>query len=334
MKNFEGMTLLRAISIVGIVICHVCLQLRMEPPGRFSGFLFVQIFLFMSAYLLGLSGGGKSNDWKRFLFKRWKRLSAVYYPFLVIATAILLMAGQEVTTKNILTHFTYTNYILKDSICGVSFGHLWYLSMTMLCYAGVAALRSKWAWCHKWLRGYGLAGTVMLGILCGAALQHLGTSSRVVFLFFSYLLVYEHADSIRRFAVKQTGRMAWFVFVACNVICFTLFFVPGFYDMLMTRDIVIIVTAMAWMCLFIKYSDHIVCNKAVNYISAISFEIYLVHQPFIFGQFSLIGKCGLGTAAEIGIAVGITIVLAATLNAGCKRIKNDTTKKFENRITR
>ena len=58
MKNFEGMTLLRAISIVGIVICHVCLQLRMEPPGRFSGFLFVQIFLFMSAYLLGLSGGG------------------------------------------------------------------------------------------------------------------------------------------------------------------------------------------------------------------------------------------------------------------------------------
>lgn len=54
----NGLVILRAIAIVGIVICHICLQLGYEPMGRVTGFLFVQIFLFMSAYLFGLNGGG------------------------------------------------------------------------------------------------------------------------------------------------------------------------------------------------------------------------------------------------------------------------------------
>lgn len=62
MKNIQmrhnGLDTLRAIAIVGIVVCHICLQLGYEPMGRVTGFLFVQIFLFMSAYLFGLNGGG------------------------------------------------------------------------------------------------------------------------------------------------------------------------------------------------------------------------------------------------------------------------------------
>ena len=62
MKNLQmrhkGLDTLRAIAIVGIVVCHICLQLGYEPMGRVMGFLFVQIFLFMSAYLFGLNGGG------------------------------------------------------------------------------------------------------------------------------------------------------------------------------------------------------------------------------------------------------------------------------------
>ena len=54
----NGLVILRAIAIVGIVICHICLQLGYEPMGRVTGFLFVQIFLFMSAYLFGINGGG------------------------------------------------------------------------------------------------------------------------------------------------------------------------------------------------------------------------------------------------------------------------------------
>ena len=53
----NGLVILRAIAIVGIVVCHICLQLGNEPMGRVTGFLFVQIFLFMSAYLFGINGG-------------------------------------------------------------------------------------------------------------------------------------------------------------------------------------------------------------------------------------------------------------------------------------
>ena len=58
----NGLDILRAIAIVGIVVCHICLQLGYEPMGRVTGFLFVQIFLFMSAYLFGLKGGGGQRE--------------------------------------------------------------------------------------------------------------------------------------------------------------------------------------------------------------------------------------------------------------------------------
>ena len=38
----NGLDTLRAIAIVGIVVCHICLQLGYEPMGRVTGFLFVQ----------------------------------------------------------------------------------------------------------------------------------------------------------------------------------------------------------------------------------------------------------------------------------------------------
>ncbi len=320
----NGLVILRAIAIVGIVVCHICLQLGYEPMGRVTGFLFVQIFLFMSAYLFGLNGGGNKDTCIRFVWKRWKKISATYYPFLAISVTVLLLTHNEVTVKNVITHVTYTNYFLKDSICGISFGHLWYLSMMMLCYVGIGMLKSGRQWMHRCLNGYGIVAVSFLGILAGKMLQELGTSSRIVFLFVSYLLVYVHADDIRRFAMRQKGTMAWGVFVVSNIVCFGLFFVPGFYDMLMIRDSVIIVTALAWLCVFLRMPETTDCGKAVRYVSTVSFEIYLVHQPVIFGQFSLIGKLGLGIAFEIAIALTLTMVLAAMLNGVGKRIQKYT----------
>lgn len=325
MKNLQmrhnGLDTLRAIAIVGIVVCHICLQLGYEPMGRVTGFLFVQIFLFMSAYLFGLNGGGDKEKCLGFVMKRWKKISATYYPFLAISITVLLLTHNEVTVKNVITHITYTNYFLKDSICGISFGHLWYLSMMMLCYVGTGMLKNGRQWMHRCLNGYGMIAVLVLGILAGKMLQELGTSSRIVFLFVSYLLVYKHADVIRRFAMRQKGKMVWGVFAVSNIVCFGLFFVPGFYNMLMIRDSVIIVTALAWLCVFLRMPETTDYGKTVRYVSAVSFEIYLVHQPIIFGQFSLIGKFGLGTAIEIAIAVTLTMVLAAMLNGVGKRIR-------------
>ena len=163
-------------------------------------------------------GGGNKETCKRFVWKRWKKISATYYPFLAISITVLLLTHNEVTVKNVITHITYTNYFLKDSICGISFGHLWYLSMMMLCYVGTGMLKNGRQWMHRCLSGYGMIAVSVLGILAGKMLQELGTSSRIVFIFVSYLLVYKHADVIRRFAMRQKGKMVWGVFAVSNIV--------------------------------------------------------------------------------------------------------------------
>lgn len=318
--KIESFVLLRAIAIAGIIACHVCLQLDIEPMGRCLGFVFVQIFLFMSACLFGLNGGGNENC-VDFIKKRWKKLSATYYPFLVISIAILLLTNNTVTLKNVLTHFTYTNYYLKDSICGISFGHLWYISMMMLCYVGIGLLKGNVPWLRKCLHGFGIAVVAVATVLGGIMLQKHGTSSRIIFLFASYLIVYEYAGSIRHYCMSVNRVKMWCLFIICNVACVVLFHIEGFYNMLMTRDTVVILTAMSWICLFLVYSEKIKCCKVVKYVSAISFEIYLIHQPFVFGQFSLFGKTSTGLFAEGMMAICTTVVFAMMLNVLVTRMK-------------
>ena len=75
---------LRAISIVGILIAHVCLQLGNEVMGRFLGYLFVDVFFIISAFLLGLKYGNSPISFN-FLSKRWYRLSVVYLSLIHIS---------------------------------------------------------------------------------------------------------------------------------------------------------------------------------------------------------------------------------------------------------
>ena len=133
---------LRAISIVGILIAHVCLQLGNEAMGRFLGYLFVDVFFILSAFLLGLKYGNSPISFN-FLSKRWYRLSDVYYPFLIISIIALLTFGIKIDGTSIALHLSYTNYLVNNHLYGTAFGHLWYLSMQMVCYIMIYILCNK-----------------------------------------------------------------------------------------------------------------------------------------------------------------------------------------------
>lgn len=258
-------------------------------------------------------GGGTQERAFSFVKKRWKKISVTYYPFLIISMAVLLMAGQEVTWKNVLTHFTYSNYIISDTICGISFGHLWYISMMMVCYIGIALMKQcrYFAWLFE---GRAVLLTVIATIGGGLLLQRMGISSRVAFLFTSYLLVYRYADRLYDWTKKKSATLLGCVMVVLSAVTLSLFYVDGFYDMLMTRDTMIMLTAMAWMMFFLNVSDRVRPAKWVTALSAVSFEVYLIHQPFLFGKFSLLGMTGYGYVVDGAIAMTIIMVLAWMLH--------------------
>lgn len=280
----DSLNILRAVSIVGIIIGHGCLQMGYEPVGRFCGYLFVQIFFLLSAYLLGIKYSSTTIE-INFLIKRWKRLSVVYYPYLIIVICLILLFGGNVTWKNVLTHFTYTNYFLHDSICGVSWGHLWYMSMLMFCYVSLLALRRKVDFLFRGLWLFVLA-VVTLGV-CVVCIRY-KIPSRIPIVVVSYLIVFKRAKDICLWLNNLRGQnvCVYIFLLLCNVICLVLFLFWDLNDKLLIRDIIVLITACSWLLFSMTVLSDVKCGKVLGFISTISFELYLIHHPFVLGDLS------------------------------------------------
>ena len=72
----------------------------------------------------------------------------------------------------------------------------------------------------------------------------------------------------------------------CNVICLGLFLYWNLNDKLLIRDIIVLITACSWLLFFMTALRDMKCGKVLGFISAISFELYLVHHPFVLGDLS------------------------------------------------
>lgn len=136
MKRLIGFDYIRAISIIGIVLCHCCYGLRgLAFAGSFLGSTFNVVFLTLSAFLLGLSWErkGKKACGLSFLAHRISKLIYTYYPFLLVMFAFLAFTGFHVTIKDWIMHFLFLPWF--DKLPG--FGHLWFITMIVICYWGV-----------------------------------------------------------------------------------------------------------------------------------------------------------------------------------------------------
>lgn len=282
----DSLNILRAVSIVGIIIGHGCLQMNYEPFGRFCGYLFVQIFFLLSAYLLGMKYGNTTIG-MAFLQKRWKRLSAVYYPLLIIVIAALLFLGENVTLKNVVTHFTYTNYFLQDTLLGVPFGHLWYISMMMLCYVVLLFIRPGM---ERLFRGgyLGVFALVVLGVSLLCVKVHI--PCRIPIVLATYMVVFKRAHDICLCMDKLNNVSISAMWILCNVICLGLFLFWNLNEKLLARDIIVFITSCSWLLFFMKVMNGVKCGKILGFISCISFELYLVHHPFVLGEWSWLNQ--------------------------------------------
>ena len=301
----DSLNMLRVVSIMGIIVGHGCLQMGYEPIGRFCGYLFVQIFFLLSAYLLGIKYGNTSIGFS-FLVKRWKRLSVVYYPFLIITICLILYLGCDVTWKNVFTHFTYTNYFMQDVMCGVAWGHLWYISMMMFCYVSLLVLRRKIDSIFYSWQLFVLA-IVMLG-MCVVCLRY-KIPCRIPLVLVSYLIVFKRAKDISSWfsKLKNTHIVIYAFFILCNSVCLCLFFSWNLNDKLLARDIIVLITACSWLLFFMIVLSDVKCGKMIGFLSSISFELYLVHHPFVFGELSWM-RCGILTG-NIWINSFLTIIV-------------------------
>lgn len=316
-NRIESFNYLRMLAILFIVTGHICHTItNAHNIAWYFGYTFVYVFFLLSALLLGLKYKPLLS-WKGFMRKRFIRICCVYYPFLVISIAILLISKQNISFSSIAFHFTYTNYFLQSNICGVSFGHLWFMSMIMMCYfftyitfhteystrtaryllnintENTNVNKIKWG------------GVILLITLLMFLTSALHLPGRLILIIISFIFFYLNAESILKHVKKLSQHNVLIGFIIINIITITGFIYYNLDSYKVLRDWLTFLSAITWILLFYKNDSIFKKNRTIDFISNISFEIYLIHHPLILGKFSLM--------QFFNIPIAITVILIITI---------------------
>jgi peptidoglycan/LPS O-acetylase OafA/YrhL len=281
---------IRALAIGLILMCHI-----------FQGFnhflawwlnVGVQIFLFMSGFLFG---GKRISDWKYWYKKRAVRLLPSYYIFLTIVCILhYFVLGDDFFGKVFLYHVSLIHYYTNISIPGIE--HLWYISVIATCYLLMPLLQYMRFKSFIFFDIFILICLPLLLLLSGYLLSF--PSIELSFNVFTFTLGYAIAS-----AYKESPSTK--VVFSILVISLFLILIRGLFQIAMPLGINLLkkiytivvlcskpLIASAIFLSLYAYIKKLRINsrpqRVIKYIDTYSYELYLTHQLFILGHFSVL----------------------------------------------
>lgn len=283
MNRIIAFDYLRTVAIIGIVVCHFCFNFPETTwLGGWCGGTFNALFLMMSALLLGMAWHrkGKPKYGFDFLKHRFGKLCKTYYPFLVTMFVFCYaVGGYSIGAKDVAMHIFYLPWFDKIP----SFGHLWFITMIAICYltvCGISRLRTNWE-VYKWLiYSAVVTASIMLMVLLGQKGQ-----PGYMFLYLTmFLISFLESRTIVKVAEKKHMSVA---LLQLAIIAGSLFLIHSVKLSDEITKIICMIVAFSIFGLLSMGLKNAKSNCVVNFIAAISFEIYLVHHVFAFGRFSV-----------------------------------------------
>lgn len=275
---------IRSISIIGILVCHSCFLFSapVSAVGRYFAMTFNFLFLALSAFLFGLSWENKNRPVYgiTFFWKRIVKLSKSYYPYLITLFLFLYFAEGYFSWRKVLTHTLYLPWF--DKIDG--FGHLWFLTMIVICYAGI--------WIYTLSPKKSIHNTLLFSVLTGGGIcaDFFISSKGLPGYLFPYLIAYILIFSKARVILGKIRKVSSIVNVCQLVIINTIaiaIFIDGIFDKAPFWAYLIgMICAGSVFSFSYNLLKKCSSSKLIAWFSGISFEIYLVHEFFI-GKFNI-----------------------------------------------
>ncbi|MBD5214421.1 MAG: acyltransferase [Bacteroidales bacterium] len=269
---------IRVVSLVGILVCHSLLDYwtSYEWLGRLFGMTFNFLFLILSAFLFGMSWEAKGYPVENgdFLKKRMYKLSRSYYPYLALLFLLLYLSEGFFSIRKIASHALYLPWF--DKIEG--YGHLWFMTMIMLCYVGCLVVTresfrnlSVRVWLIMIVASIPLDYVVSIKGLPGYIFPYL----------IGYLFVLRYSRKILEL-VRRIGTVANIVqfisVVTLNYIVFSCYKLDPYSFMSYFMGILQAISVFCFMYNMLRNASG---SRIVVFISGISFEVYLVHEFFL-----------------------------------------------------
>lgn len=300
--------------MIMIIACHI-----LQGQGSFLAFWFnlgVQIFFFMSGFLYGGKPDNYITNKRKWYSKQFSKILAPYLLLVIIMIIIKpILTGSSYPIKEIILSLSATQGIIGGGIPQLT--HTWFISYILLCYLITPFLSS--------IQVRNLTGRRFLIGLIITALAFCFADYFNIFGFnaawiFNYLLGFYFA----RFYTSQQKNYQTF-----RIWIYTLAIVSVIIKLAVSAGITPAFSAntssiiSSWThvaigsALFILLYDllnklNLKYTNFIKFCDTYSYHIYLVHQVFILGTFSIISLIPF-TLLGIALAIAVSIIAGANL---------------------
>lgn len=285
---------LRAFAAIMIVLCHMSYG-GFGLGGKIGNYLagtYVDVFLLLSAYLLGINSRKKIVDepWN-FLKKRGGRLIPTYYTFLTTTFLIIvfIIGYDALSTKQILGHYLFLNWFWQSArVETPAIGHLWFMSCIMFGYISVVC----WAQLARQIPKLNTNRGWIIYFVIWALLSTLLTM-RIRFAVYPctvmlgfVILFFKGKEIMDKIRLIKTSILV-LLLVICNL-GGVVYYLSGGYDCAFLMFWINLLNSLLWIACAPLIFKRTKISRTVLFISTISFEIYLIHHPFCMGAYSLV----------------------------------------------
>lgn len=323
-KESLAISLLRVVGCVFIVICHLA-QESQYSIIQMSAQLFtvgVPIFFIISAFIYSKKQIGQPVNW---LVQRGKRILIPMYLLVgIIMGYSIIILNKNIDLKTLGIYIFNAQGFTGGKLRGT--GHLWFLSVLMICYILTPCLEKiKSSFDRKALIKIVIIG-MMLQILLAIFY------SKLIGIYLAHVCIY---TIVYMFSDEEVYNVKNYIILAIITGIATLFrFYLKTIDDRTSRDLI----HALYECIVVPYSMGILglwvtstvfymvrkfeflnkFKKIILHIERYSFEIYLVHYMYIVGPFNLLDTTN-SRILNIGIVLIITYISSRLLYT-CEQI--------------
>lgn len=316
MKNKNtSISLIRFISMMMIVSCHIFQSINSELAWWFN--VGVQIFLLISGFLYGQKEIDNYVNWDK---QRLYKLVSSYYTYIAIIGVIYLLFAKDLFSKRAMINHILCIQQFKGGLKGIE--HLWFISFIIICYLITPILQSLYDNLMKDKKEVKFWVILFSIIIFVQFMEEIGLIGMNVPNLSCYILGYfisrryynaKYVNSSDKLSLLQTTVIFTIASILSNgmVIYYkyyrrmenmaggNLFF--DFSHMLLGISLFFIMYSI-----FNKIDKRFINRRIIDCMDRYSFEIYIVHQIYILGRFSLMNLTD-------SLWINITIVVIAII---------------------
>ena len=310
---------IRVVSILGIITSHFLIfggvSDSLDWIGRYLAGVFNVVFICLSAVLYGnkwRESGRNCFTLSSFLSKRLVKIVSTLYPYLCMVIIVFIVFSVPLNINSFIFNFLGIGWFSKIQYNG----HLWFVTMILICYMSIMFV-SRYPNLDRNKR------ISVLFLLIAISLQFVTDSIGLPGYLFIFLAIYVVLflwplnSIVQIFGLKKNTIL--FVFSLFNGFVIYSLSIGLFMPLSSVSRLLLSLCGFLWIAVMFQFLN-LRTNRFVDWISEMSFEMYLVHHILCTGPVS-ISSISISPIIKYVALIGFTLVLAVFLHWFSQKIQ-------------